>query len=658
MTDDCHAAETPVSSILHPLCGCVRSNIVRSNMRRKLVQAIVLATTVAITTAIPGRAADKPWTLHDLDAVADAATASLSMMSGSMQASMLAQLAEALAKAGYPSRAKDVLGKASTKLGPSNDLLSSNARQQIIKNLVLLGEESAAEALTHIDNAPAVKASLLAELGRRQAQRGNIVGAQKTLASIAALRTSADPSAVASSTLAQRTIGVALAEAGAIDEAIKIGDSFDDKGAAAVVLAKSATLLCRANKADKGRVLARRAADDARTVAAIVDKPYLMFEPVQAAAEAMTACDGVPAAATFVGDAIPQQTKEATRSALLQRLSISHQAAVAAAVAPLPTTDDVAGLLALSNRLKENDDPVAARDAAIRASQIALNESATQAAQYRLDLNRIVEVLAGLGAYNETIAAIARLSVAERAARYITLVDSAIKHQDSAGLAWLLPETIKVINSVETNRNSQAVLRFQLARLLVVSGYSAEAQPLIETLLVSSNEAAVRENPVLAKEVARLKACMGDVSGALQAADAVGPLVAEPGQALVRALTTAQFNRTSRPTDEEIKVATERTKAMLPSQIAGPKAQALSAVAMALAERGDIPGALKAEAELEEEPRAVLAEPRDATLAAIADAQAKTGDLSGALLTTLKITQGNTLQWKGLLQLAAHPPTP
>jgi hypothetical protein len=127
---------------------------------------------------------------------------------------------------------------------------------------------------------------------------------------------------------------------------------------------------------------------------------------------------------------------------------------------------------------------------------------------------------------------------------------------------------------------------------------------------------------------------------------------------MVLALTALQFDgQTSSPTEDEVKAATERSKAALPSQIAGPKAHALSAVAMALAERGDIPGALKAEAELEVEPRAVFAGPRDAALAVIADAQAKTGDLSGALSTTLKITQGNDLQWKSLLKLATKPPT-
>jgi hypothetical protein len=519
-------------------------------MMQQRLQAIVLLIAVGVTTTIPARAADKPWTLHDLDTVADAATLSLSAMnSKSVQASMLAQLAEALIKANYPARAKDVLSKASAALGLSDDLASSTVRQQIVRNLVLLGEEPAAETLTHIDTTLPVEASLLAEFGRGQAQRGNILGAQKTVAAIAALRASADPAVAAASALAQRKIGIALAEAGAIDEAVKIGDGLDDKAAAAVILARSATLLCRADKTDKGRALAKRAAGDARVAAAIVGKPYLMFEPIQAAAEAMTACDGIPAAATFVRDAIPPQTKEATRSALVERLSNSHQAAVAVAVAPLPTAGDVAGFLALSNRLKNNDDWDAAKDAAIQASQIAIDESITQPAQYRFELRRLVDVLASLGAYNAAIAAIGPLPVAQRAAYYMTLVEAAIKHQDSAGLALLLPATIAVLNSMDTNRNLQAVTRFGLARLLVTGGYSAEAQPLTETLLAPSSDAAARQNPILAFEAAKLKANMGDVSGALQA---------ECGRALGRTAWTVDGARSDGSTVRRPNFVTDR----------------------------------------------------------------------------------------------------
>jgi hypothetical protein len=383
-----------------------------------------------------------------------------------------------------------------------------------------------------------------------------------------------------------------------------------------------------------------------------------MFEPIQDAAEAMTGCHGVPAAATFVRDAIPPQTKEETRSALIDRLSW-RQAGVAVAAALPPKEGDVAAFLSLSSRLKNNGDFGAAKDAAVQASQIAIGHSTTQLVQYKYELGRVVYVLAdNCSAYEAAIAAIQPLSSAvERAAFYMVVVKAAIKHRDAAALAWLLPKTIATLDSIESNRNLQAFTRFQLAQGLVVGGFSKEAQPLAEALLASPKDSAAPQNPLLAIEAAKLRADMGDIDGALQTAKAVGSFAAPPGQLLALAGAAIQLNgQTTPPTSDEVKKTMERAKAALPPQVAGSAALALSEIAMALAYHGNIAGALKAESELEVEPRAVLAGPRDAALAEIADAQAKVGDLRGALSTTLKITQ-EIPRWKSLLKLASKPPT-
>src|ERR1700730_8708974 len=195
-----------------------------SAAKQMRLRAIALLTAVGLTTTIPARAADEPWTLHHLDTVADAAMAALSAIKqasvaakirniDSGQADYLVQLSDALIKAGHPARARDVLSKASAMLGTSDDALTSAiVRRHIVRNLVILGDESAAEALINVDVAPSTRVNLLGEFGRGQAQRGNVVGAQKTLAAIIALGASPDPVLSASLTEPQQIIAVALVE--------------------------------------------------------------------------------------------------------------------------------------------------------------------------------------------------------------------------------------------------------------------------------------------------------------------------------------------------------------------------------------------------------------------------------------------------------------
>jgi uncharacterized protein (DUF2342 family) len=158
--------------------------------------------------------------------------------------------------------------------------------------------------------------------------------------------------------------------------------------------------------------------------------------------------------------------------------------------------------------------------------------------------------------------------------------------------------------------------------------------------------------------MAVLKAAMGDIPGALKSANDAGPMVAPPDATQILALTALQFDNPSVPqTREQIMAATERAKAALPSQVAGPQAKALSAIARELAGQRDIMGALQAVALLDVEPCDVLASERDWALSSVASAQTKIGDLRGALATTLRMTQGSP-RWDSLLSLAGNRPSP
>ena len=124
-------------------------------------------------------AASTPWTLHDLDTVADAAVTSAEIMKDhrSSHTIMLAQLAEMLAKAGAKARAIDVLLKAGGVLDPPNDLAASGARAHVLGDLAKPGDERDAAALANVDAPVSVKVGLLGALGTGQAQAGDLSGA-------------------------------------------------------------------------------------------------------------------------------------------------------------------------------------------------------------------------------------------------------------------------------------------------------------------------------------------------------------------------------------------------------------------------------------------------------------------------------------------------
>lgn len=623
-------------------------------MPLKRLLAISLFTAIGSAAATASLAADKAWTMRDLDAVADAALATLTDKDSKLvQASKLNQLTEALMKAGDFRRARAVVDKAIALLDPSHDASSSTQHQNLIRYLVRLGDESTAETLANVRASLPIKADLLGELGAGKAANGNIASAQLVARRISALGPSADPMFETSSARAMRKIAIALGEAGDVDDAITIASNLNDKTATAEILARTATTLCLSKHSDKGRDLATRAANEARTAAATIDKPYMMFKPIEDVAEAITTCEGLTAAATFVRDALPPQTEERAVSTLVDHLS-DHQAALAVALTPPPKADDADGYLLLAKRLRNSGDLATAKNAAIQASRIASNESAVKLDKSKL--GRVHTELCNLGEYDAALAVTKLLPAAERAVYQTVALTAAIEHRDSPAVDRLLPEAIEAVNSTGSIRILQMNALLQLSHKLATNGYQVQARLFAQALLSTLDDHATTPNAIRRIEIAKLQANMGDISGAIQTANGAGPLAAKPSMFEVAALTAIQFGgATKLPTNDEMKSAIERTQATLPSQVPGPKARALTAIAIELAARQDIEDAWQVEAELDVEPREVLIGPRDTVLVAISGAQVKTGDLPGALSTTLKITQADS-RWQSLLKLAAQPP--
>ncbi len=311
-------------------------------MRQKQQHKTTLILAFWTVTITGVYAADMTWTMHDLDTVADAATASLMEKSDKrVQALKLVKLAEALTKAGATVRAREVLIKAGSILDPSYDFMSSTVRIKIVRDLAQLGDLATAGVFANIDTTLSITMSLLAELSIARAKLGDIQGARTIANVIASLGSPTEPEFIQASGRALQGIGIALVEAGAVDDALEIAKRLPEKAAALQIVARAATTFCQASKNERGRVFAERAAGEARAIAAAADKPYLMFEPIIKAAEAVTACNGLVSAQAFVQSVIPPQTQEITRSAFIDQLISNKQVDLALAIASPPNSGDV-----------------------------------------------------------------------------------------------------------------------------------------------------------------------------------------------------------------------------------------------------------------------------------------------------------------------------
>src|SRR5262249_24791948 len=175
-------------------------------------------------------------------------------------------------------------------------------------------------------------------------------------------------------------------------------------------------------------------------------------------------------------------------------------------------------------------------------------------------------------------------------AYFVRIAGAAIEHRDTANVARLISIAIKALNEPTGSEQPSTRLWEDLLRRLVGGGYREEARPVFERVLALSQETtAPPANRLPPGRLAVLKAAMGDVPGALKSANDAGPMTATPNALQVLALTAMQFDNPSvHPTPEQIKAAMEHAKTLLPSQLAGPKAEALSAIARELAEQLNI----------------------------------------------------------------------
>jgi tetratricopeptide (TPR) repeat protein len=333
------------------------------------------------------------------------------------------------------------------------------------------------------------------------------------------------------------------------------------------------------------------------------------------------------------------------------------ETALAIAVAPAPDPTDPDSLIAAARRLGRAGDQEKSRQLAIEASELALKatrDSLTRAQWYDhlVLLNQISNVLGHLGLYDQAIATIQPNDPINRLQYYRFMVGDALRNKDVDGANRLVPHAIAAANALENGTAVVQQLRM-LTELVSELGDDEAARTCLEAWRSAYEQAPATGTAHDPGMRAEMQALGGDISGAFATANAAGPLVAPPSPAVAAFVAGMMFdNPRAPPTTSALAGALGQAKRMLPSLVPGPKANALSAIAVEMARAGQIEVALRAEGEIEVEPRDILAPRRDAALAAIADAQYHAGDLEGAFATALRISEPSQ-RFRPLLALAS-----
>jgi tetratricopeptide (TPR) repeat protein len=608
------------------------------------------------------------WTANDTSTVAEAAIVVAGSASKTTQASMFVELADALIRAGNAPKAKEAAARAASSLSqPADsptDSMGSYAKARIVEKLAQLGEPSAAKALATTDATLSVKVMLLGKFGAGRARAGSIEDARWAAAAISSLsNTSAGAIPTDVSTKAIADISLALADAGALDEALQMAIPLSNEFSKVQALSQTARLLCKKDNLGTGpsqrsQEILQQVANATRLVAEATNKPFEKTYVAGVAGVAFADCRGAESAKSFIAETIGPDLRDRALATTVDRLSERGELALARALLPTPDLSDAGNLLETAKRLIKLGDQAKATDVAIQAGRAALKVAgdATRKRggyyEYIAQLSPIIGTLNELGAYDDAIATAQPIDANNRLQYYVFTLRAAMGKPDAAEVARLLPMAIEAFKMDSTpNHMLQLKALSDLTRALAVTGYRDEAlKTFAELQAVMGKAPSADQVRQLTLLTTVLQADGGDVQGALTAANETGPMTEKPNDARIAALAVMKMGGGRRPTPTEMEEALRHAAEALPL-VAGPKAEALSSIAVHMAAKGSIAGALQAAAALETEPNDAITGSHDTALNAIADAQVKAGDLRGSFATVLRIRQ-STVRWPLLLKLA------
>ena len=216
-------------------------------------------------------------------------------------------------------------------------------------------------------------------------------------------------------------------------------------------------------------------------------------------------------------------------------------------------------------------------------------------------LRRLTAVLSDVGEYETAMSLVLLEPPADQQAGYRFLMLHIIDARNRSGIHRVLPTVATLLATAPSSALEGATDLADVIRRLALTGFVREARAA--NIALDPRRALLPPSQRL-----RLQADLGDVKGAVTAANNLGPL-------------------------------TERTSPMADAPTSAPRADALAAIATDLAEAGRIQDAIAVAHLLDAPPPQAVASSRDFALAAIAEAQAKHGDVVGAGRTIALIYQ-------------------
>lgn len=412
----------------------------------------------------------------------------------------------------------------------------------------------------------------------------------------------------------------------------------------ALALGKGALVLC-AEPAGRDRKAGLRAAREAAAAAGAafshlppgrkLAERWTLLPP---AAEALAECDSPAAAKAFVGAQVDPGAAKIILDRLADKLAAAKQGALAEAVAPPPDPNDAEDLAQSAQRLVKAGRTHKARTYALQAYGL-LQASAAQSGrpdplQDAALAGQLTAVLADVGEYESAMALVRVQAPGDQEPDFLALALHVIDARDRKGVAQVLPVVVPLFATSPASALEGAGDLAEVVRHLAISGFKTEAAEANRAL----DE---RRNLLPVWQRLRLQADLGDVDGAIAAANRLGPLTQPVSPmagvfAAAMALGDSGAHNVSR---EKVMALARKVQEGQPTQTSAPRAEALAAIATDLADAGRIQDALRAEAPLDTVPPETVANSRDYALAAIAAAQIKAGKTAAARQTIARIYQ-------------------
>ncbi len=594
----------------------------------------------------------------------------------------LLELSDALSKAGDIPLALAVAQKAKLSLLSQPDADDMGNRGRIVGSLASFGDAAGAEQLAKAQGDLAARVILLGNLGVGLAKAGNARDAAEVAQSIATLASGQDAQTAAKRQLSQiaeyndnvlqppanptladaseaaiSNIAVALQEAGASDEALRLVSRFADGPPKVRILSAWAIELCTkpgstATERDLGNEKTAQAVQTTLSSLANLNNDSARGDMVVATAEAVAICKGAAESKAFVASARPQDLRDDVLGSLTERLITAQRLDLAKFVRPEPDPHDRQSLFNDAHlRIKLGDMAGARKDAF--AARGLPTDPRYQVPGPDLETSGL---FIDLGDYDEAIATIQlQPDQFQLQQAYQGVVTAEIEKRDVAALDRTLPGAIEAYRKPSSAGDHALDNLYITTRALAVAGFEPQARRVFDALRASAADGTHARFDDL--EPWRLAVVKGDLDGfdaGLKDALASGPISTPPNPALAAFRTGMALTMAGQaPTEAAIAKFTKQ----MPDAGAwerGPAGRALADIAADMAARGDIPEAMKAIALLEAHP---TRNGSDFELKVVAEAQIKAKDPSGALATVLRIEQPE-MRPELLLRLAAEPSTP